>query len=62
MSSVVVIMLLLQKLPLKVPWGVVTVLAKASKTALEGGDGNGQFNNFWQHAFYFHSKQYLSFS
>jgi flavin-dependent dehydrogenase len=36
--------------------------AKASKTALDGGDGNGQFNNFWQHAFYFHSKQYLSFT
>ncbi len=36
--------------------------AKASKKALEGGDGNGQYNNLWQQAFYFHSKQYLSFS
>ena len=36
--------------------------AKATKTALEGGDGNKAYNDFWQHAFYFHSKQYLSFS
>jgi hypothetical protein len=36
--------------------------AKAIKTSLEGGDGNGQYNNFWQHAFYFHSRQYLGFS
>ena len=33
--------------------------AKASKTALEGGNGNAQYNNYWQHAFYFHSPQYL---
>jgi len=36
--------------------------ARASKTALEGGDGNGQYNMFWQQAFYFHSRHYLSFS
>ena len=36
--------------------------AKAGKTALEGGDGNGQYNRFWQQAFYFHSRQYLGFS
>ena len=36
--------------------------AKASKSALEGSDGNGQYNIFWQRAFYFHSKQYLGFS
>jgi hypothetical protein len=36
--------------------------AKASKTSLEGGDGNKAYNDFWQHAFYFHSKQYLLFS
>jgi flavin-dependent dehydrogenase len=36
--------------------------ARASKTALEGGDGNGQYNAFWQQAFYFHSRQYLGFS
>ena len=36
--------------------------AKASKKSLEGDDGNKYYNNFWQHAFYFHSKQYLSFS
>lgn len=35
--------------------------AKTSKTALEGGDGNNHYNDLWQHAFYFHSKQYLSF-
>ncbi len=36
--------------------------AGASKTALEGGDGNGEYNRFWQQAFYFHSRQYLGFS
>jgi hypothetical protein len=36
--------------------------ARASKAALEGGDGNRQYNAFWQQAFYFHSRQYLSFS
>jgi flavin-dependent dehydrogenase len=36
--------------------------ARASKTALEGGDGNRQYNGFWQQAFYFHSRHYLSFS
>lgn len=36
--------------------------AKATKMSLQGGDGNKQYNHFWQHAFYFHSKQYLSFS
>lgn len=35
--------------------------AKASKTSLEGGDGNRHYNDFWQHSFSFHSKQYLSF-
>jgi len=35
--------------------------AKASKTSIEGGDGNRQYNHFWQHAFYFHSLQYRSF-
>jgi len=36
--------------------------AGASKTALAGGDGNGEYNRFWQQAFYFHSRQYLGFS
>ena len=36
--------------------------ALASKTALEGGDGNRQYNAFWQQAFYFHSRHYLGFS
>jgi flavin-dependent dehydrogenase len=36
--------------------------AMASKRSLEGGNGNRQYNDFWQHAFYFHSKQYLTFS
>ena len=36
--------------------------AKAVKVSLEGGDGNRQYNNFWQQAFYFHSEQYLSIS
>jgi flavin-dependent dehydrogenase len=36
--------------------------ALASKTAIEGGDGNRQYNAFWQQAFYFHSKQYLGFN
>jgi flavin-dependent dehydrogenase len=35
--------------------------AKASKKALEGGDGNKQYNDYWQHAFNFHSPQYRSF-
>ena len=35
--------------------------AKASKVSLEGGDGNTQYNQFWQHAFYFHSPQYRNF-
>jgi len=33
--------------------------AKASKIALEGKEGNAHYNNYWQHAFYFHSPQYL---
>jgi len=36
--------------------------AKATATALEGGDGNAFYNQFWQHAFYFHSQQYLGVS
>ncbi len=36
--------------------------ARASKTAIEGGDGNSQYNAFWQQAFYFHSPHYLGFS
>jgi flavin-dependent dehydrogenase len=36
--------------------------ARASKAALEGEDGDRQYNAFWQQAFYFHSRQYLSFS
>jgi hypothetical protein len=36
--------------------------AKASKIALAGGDGNTSYNQFWQQAFYFHSRHYLSFN
>jgi digeranylgeranylglycerophospholipid reductase len=35
--------------------------AQASKTALGGGDGNAEYNKYWQHAFNFHSLQYRSF-
>jgi digeranylgeranylglycerophospholipid reductase len=34
--------------------------AKAIGASLEGGDGNSQYNSFWQKAFYFHSPQYRS--
>jgi len=37
------------------------VAAKASRTALEGGDGNAEYNEYWQHAFNFHSPEYRSF-
>jgi len=35
--------------------------AKASKQALQGGDGNSRYNDFWLHAFNFHSAQYRGF-
>ena len=34
--------------------------AKACRQTIEGGDGNLQYNSFWQQAFYFHSPQYRS--
>lgn len=35
--------------------------AKAAQTALSGGDGSTEYNEYWQHAFNFHSPQYRSF-
>lgn len=35
--------------------------AKSSKTGLQGGDGAREYNDYWQHAFSFHSAQYRSF-
>ena len=52
----------LPKLLSRERWGAGTRPPGRCKTALEGGDGNGEYNRFWQQAFYFHSRQYLGFS
>jgi len=43
---------------IKGAFGCGYVAAKATRMEIEGGEGNTQFNKFWQRAFYFHSKQY----
>ena len=43
---------------IKGAFGCGYVAAKATRTEIEGGEGNTEFNKFWQRAFYFHSNEY----
>ena len=43
---------------IKGAFGCGYAAAKATRQALEGGDGNAYYNDYWQHAFNFFSPQY----
>jgi flavin-dependent dehydrogenase len=43
---------------MKGAFGCGVMAAKASQAALSGGNGNAEYNDYWQHAFNFFSAQY----